>query len=298
MPPRILVTFMRRACVNPPLGRALASTDASRGAMRKRSVVGSFLFRRLDDGTPHVALFRRSANVNTYQHKYAAVSGGIEAEDATPLDAALREINEETRLTANSVEYLCSGVPWSFFDESLNYQWSVYPFAFSWPVEAEAREELTLGPEHEGYAWFKPNELKEEDLSGGILDSLRRVWPTGDLADIDVLGRYCLGEGATDARRDADAAFDVFRETVGNLNAESEGWWTHVRLAAWHVWNYSDESIRATLLGRLVNGLKKIEGLPREPALQQRVVSVLGDVGGGASTQDAETIFAGLWEKI
>ena len=39
------------------------------GPPTKRSVVGSFLFRRHeDDGSPRVALFKRSAKVNTYQY--------------------------------------------------------------------------------------------------------------------------------------------------------------------------------------------------------------------------------------
>lgn len=230
------------------------------------------------------------------------MSGGIEAEDATPLDAALREIKEETQLTSQSVRYLCSGPTWSFYDKKLNYQWTVYPFAFYWPASAEAREPLVLGWEHEGYHWFKPQELKEEDLSGGILDSLRRVWPTGGLVGIDVLGRYCLGDGVdngVDPRRDTETALAVFRGTVAGIDTEDPEWWTNVRLAAWHIWNYSDERIRGPLLARLVADLQKLEGLQRDAGLKERAAKALGqvDLGDSQAQLDAHQVFADLWES-
>lgn len=244
--------------------RTLASaTNNNQERLQKRAVVGSFLFRRHKDGTPRVALFRRSDKVSTYAHKYACISGGVEPEDASPLKAALRELHEETSLTPESLRYLCLGKPWSFVDRDVNYEWSIHPFAFHW--KEGAREGLNLGWEHEGHAWFQPHEIKESETAAGVVESLRRVWPEGDLGKIPVLASYILGEatGAPsggDARFDADGAFAVFRKTVASITTkDSVQWRRGARLAAWHVWNHSDESVKAPLLSRIVSGLELLE---------------------------------------
>lgn len=252
--PSLSQTFQRRY--------ATAAPDAP---LQKRAVVGSFLFRRHQDGTPRVALFKRSSQVNTYAHKYGCISGGVEPEDATPLKAALRELHEETSLTPESLQYLCLGKPYSFVDNDVNYEWSVHPFAFHW--REGGKEGLNLGWEHEGHAWFKPHQVKESETAAGVVESLRRVWPEGDLGKIPILTSYILGEAPSpstgtdrDARLSADDAFTVFRKTISSITTkDSVQWRRGVRLAAWHVWNHADKSVKAPLLGRLVSGLELLE---------------------------------------
>ena len=311
-----------------PSRRALAT--AAEQPRRKRAVVGSFLFRRSPtDGTPRVALFRRSARVDTYAHKYACISGGVEPSDASPLEAALREIDEETSLTPRSLRYLCLGRPWSFVDDAVNYEWSVHPFAFHWPEGGG--ESLRLGWEHEGHAWFEPHLVSEGETAGGVVESLRRVWPEGDLGRIPVLTSYILGEettspgGGRDARLDADAAFSVFRKTVGSITTrDSVQWRRGARLSAWHVWNHADASVKAPLLSRLVAGLELLEQLlePQNvglaPDFEKLAAMALdnvapqsverrgrekGAVGGEGEdevrflTDEADRFFSGLWRE-
>lgn len=253
------------------------------------------------------------------RHKYAAIGGGVEPEDGSPLQAALREIYEETCLTEDSLRLLSAGEPYSFVDKSVNYEWSVHPFAFHWP--ADAREPLTLGWEHEGHAWFRPREIREQDVAGGVIESLRRVWPEGILGEKETLCRYCLGEAAgekkekatADARRDAGEAYDVFRTTVGELSVhecgEADEWRRLVRLAAWHVWNHADASIKAPLLAKLLPGLELVEMLLESQrdelapeferlaamALENGTVPAEGDAKD--LTRGADRFFSGLWKS-
>lgn len=254
------------------------------------------------------------------RRKYATISGGIEPEDASPFKAALRELHEETRLTPESLNYLCPGKPYSFIDNRVHYEWSVYPFAFHWP--ADAKEPLVLGWEHDGHAWFRPHEILESDVAAGVIESLRRVWPEGSLGQVDVLCRYCLGEAVgeetkSDARLDASEAFRIFSSTVKGLTtSNTDEWRRQVRLAAWHVWNHSEQSVKAPLLTQLLPGLELLEQL-LEPqhqelapqfeklaamALENVRVQHMDDQGVTSEsnltylTHEADRFFSGLWE--
>ena len=45
-----------------------------------------------------VAIFRRCATMPTFPHHWAAISGSIEDDDINPLEAAVRELKEETNI--------------------------------------------------------------------------------------------------------------------------------------------------------------------------------------------------------
>jgi ADP-ribose pyrophosphatase YjhB (NUDIX family) len=278
----------------------------------------------------NASLFRPETDrqlTSSIRHKYAAISGGVEPEDATPLKAALREIHEETSLTSDSLHYLCLGNPYSFVDPKVNYEWSVHPFAFHWPSTADGA--LTLGWEHEGYAWFRPREIRESDVAGGVLESLRRVWPEGALGDVDGLCQYCLGEAVVrresgkDVRGDASEAFNVFASTVKEITPatnDADQWRRQARLAAWHVWNYSHPGVKGPLLARLVPTLEQLEELllpqsqqPQElgPQFEKLVTTALdsartrhvdndqADVSENSPkrlAQKADRFFSALWD--
>ncbi|GJN73786.1 hypothetical protein PLICBS_007869 [Purpureocillium lilacinum] len=101
--------------------------------LEKRAVAVSFLFKYPGgnlDARPRVAFFRRSGAVNTYQHKYAPISGSVEASDASPLATAWRELSEETTLTARQLRLFRQGKPYTFSDTSVGREWTINPFAF------------------------------------------------------------------------------------------------------------------------------------------------------------------------
>ncbi|EED14597.1 translation initiation factor eIF-2B subunit family protein [Talaromyces stipitatus ATCC 10500] len=177
-------------------------------AMEKRSVVSSFLFKLCDSQahTTKVALFRRSNKVHTYQHHLAPISGSIDSQtDATPVAAAWRELKEETTLTSPAVKLWRKGRSFSFQDESVGREWTIYPFAFLLKPPAEGGPEaankvedshsddgdgITFDWEHDFYNWHDPDEvLSRLDQDGAnaticgqklvprIADSLRNVYP-------------------------------------------------------------------------------------------------------------------------
>ncbi|KAK7228131.1 hypothetical protein V2G26_000301 [Clonostachys chloroleuca] len=286
--------------------RSFASTARRAQNLQKRAVVGSFLLRRDPDGVPEVALFRRTNKVNTYQHKYATISGGIEPTDPTPLAAAKRELREETTLDANSdLRFLCRGAPYSFVDRKANYEWSVHPFAFRLPPGSE--RSIRLGFEHESYRWFPADRIPVPELAAGIVESLRRVWPEGPLGRVTALSRFVLRE-ELDTNSSVDAAWGAFAQAAGERLAEGrEEWWRLVRLAGWHVWNNSEAAVRGEVLLRVVRALAVVrtlvegQGEVLEEGFEKLVVRELESVRleseeDGRVAELADRLFGDLWE--
>ncbi|CAH0051238.1 unnamed protein product [Clonostachys solani] len=285
--------------------RCFSSTARRAQDLQRRAVVGSFLLRRDQDGTPEVALFRRTNKVSTYQHKYATISGGIEPTDPTPLDAAKRELKEETTLDADSdLRLLCRGAPYSFVDRRASYEWSVHPFAFRLPPGAE--RSIRLGFEHESYRWFPADQIPIPELAAGIVESLRRVWPEGALGRVEALSRFVLRED--DDAGSVDAAWGAFAQAAGERLAEGrEEWWRLVRLAGWHVWNNSDAAVRGEVLGRVVPALALVrtlvegQGEVLAEGFEKLVAKELGSVRlareeEGQVAELADRLFGDLWE--
>ncbi|CAJ2505861.1 Uu.00g132550.m01.CDS01 [Anthostomella pinea] len=245
-------------------------------AIQRRAVAGSFLFKIPggDEKQARVALFRRSAKVRTYQHKLAPLSGSVEAEDASPIATALREIQEETTLTPSSLELLRVGKPYSFTDESVGREWTINPFAFRLkdPTEGGKGEAgITLDWEHDGVEWFDPLQVKESDEFGGVpklVDSLRRVWPEHDLGSH--AGKI-LTDGLQNLRNDHESgarqlaafAISILKNLVNHMDYSTpvgELWWARVRMAAWHICK-SRESMGAAITSAVVKALDRIEAI-------------------------------------
>lgn len=193
----------------------------------------------------------------------------------------------------------------------------MFPFAFHWPSNGE--EQLTLGDDHVSHTWFQTDQIPESEVAAGVHESLRRVWPEGALGKIEPLVSFCLGEATmegskTNARQDAVAAFKVFVETVKEITAgDADEWRRQVRLAAWHVWNHSDESIQGPVLARLLPGLELLEqllapqGKDLAPQFEKLAGMALENVAAHLDesftnttdikhlTQQADLFFAGLW---
>jgi len=93
---------------------SMAGTDASTDAppaIRRKHVTTAFV----ENDNGDVLLVLRSAKVGTYQHKYGAVSGGVE-----PYDASLAARAEQEVRMWGAVARGKGGEPWGRGEESSN----------------------------------------------------------------------------------------------------------------------------------------------------------------------------------
>nr|WNZ75426.1 hypothetical protein [Trichoderma harzianum] len=226
--------------------------------LAKKAVAVSFIFQfpdGNDSNKPRVALFRRSGEVNTYQHKYAPISGGVEVSDASPLATAWRELHEETTLTASSLRLFRQGKPYSFTDPSVGRIWTINPFAFI--LKPAGEEKITIDWEHEGYEWFDPDEVTDDESFQGVprlKESLRRVW-----FDID-LGKDAGGvlaarlktlqeDHESGARQLASTALNIYLDVIPRIDTSNrETWWKNIQFTGWHLWKNGRESMGAPIL--------------------------------------------------
>ncbi|KAM0250512.1 hypothetical protein ACHAQJ_008603 [Trichoderma viride] len=239
--------------------------------LKKSAVAVSFIFKFPDGDVsrrPQIALFRRSGEVNTYRHKLAPISGGVELTDVNPLATAWRELHEETTLTATSLRLFRQGKPYSFADADVGRLWTINPFAFILKSPRQGGEGITIDWEHEGYQWFDPDEVTDDESFQGVprlKESLRRVW-----FDID-LGKdagSALGAGlkilqddhVSGARQLAAKALDVYLDVIPRIETiDRTLWWKNIRFAGWHLWKNGRESMGATILSVLISSLDIIE---------------------------------------
>ncbi|KAL0943054.1 translation initiation factor eif-2b subunit family protein [Colletotrichum truncatum] len=249
--------------------------DSGKKPMTRRIVVSSFIFKFPPDSGPQVALFRRSDKVRTYQHRLAPVSGSVDKDDPSPLDAAWREINEETGLTPATLTLLRKGKDYRFADESIGREWVIHPFAFRLKShEDEAR--IKIDWEHTGFQWFDPREVRDVDEFGGVpklAESLRRVWFEIELGEKrgEILNDGLVAlqrDHESGARQLAGKALDVLVDVMAEGDESLTKWWRNTRLAAWHLWKNVRESMGAAILNVIVRSLAIIE---------QEVRSVDGD---------------------
>jgi 8-oxo-dGTP pyrophosphatase MutT (NUDIX family) len=99
-----------------------------------------------------ILILKRSDKVRTHKRKWAGVSGYIESGE-TDSETALKEIREETGLTADSVELIRKGEPIHVQDGMR--VWIVHPFLFK-----ANTNKITIDWEHTEYRWIAPDELK------------------------------------------------------------------------------------------------------------------------------------------
>ncbi|KAK1246160.1 hypothetical protein MKX07_005229 [Trichoderma sp. CBMAI-0711] len=243
--------------------------------LRECAVAVSFIFQFPDgdeERTPRVALFRRSGQVNTYQHKFAPISGGVEVTDENPLATAWRELREETTLTSASLRLFRQGKPYSFADPSVGRRWTINPFGFVLKPAAEGgsgEEGITIDWEHEGYEWFNPDEVTDDESFQGVprlKESLRRVW-----FDID-LGKEAgraLAASIRSLQNDHEsgagllaiaAYYHLYEDVIPKLDtSDREKWWRNVRIAAWHLYKNGRESMSAAILNGMLSILDTID---------------------------------------
>ncbi|KAJ9230354.1 hypothetical protein DTO207G8_4663 [Paecilomyces variotii] len=242
--------------------------------LTKRSVVSSLIFKfpESGNGTPVVALFRRSDKVNTYRHHLAPISGSIDKTDPNPLSAAWREIKEETTLTPESLALFRQGKPFTFSDPSIGREWTIHPFGFRLKTKDEGgkgEEGIQTDWEHEGWEWHDPSTVIDSQEFGGVprlKETLSRVWFETDmgkeagniLADgLDTL----KNDHESGARELAAIALSIFRKVIVGMRDDigRERWWELVRIAGWHLWKNGRESMGAAIVNVIVSALTSIE---------------------------------------
>ncbi|ROV92150.1 hypothetical protein VSDG_07551 [Cytospora chrysosperma] len=259
--------------------RSDGDKDTGKPPLEKRSVVSSFLYKFVDENgqvKPKVALFKRSGQVRSYQHRWAVISGSIDPDDPSPQAAAWREIQEETTLTRSSLELMRQGKSYVLPDESIGREWTIYPFAFRLKEEREGgkgERAIKLDWEHETWAWYDPMEIEDSERFGAVprlAESLRRVWFEKDLGvDAGAVLTNGLDRLKNDyesgARQLASVALEILRDIVLKMDTcqPPEAWWSKVRFASWHIWKNGRESMGAAILSGLLSALKSIEDVIR-----------------------------------
>ncbi|UKZ57290.1 hypothetical protein TrVGV298_011143 [Trichoderma virens] len=236
--------------------------------LAKRAVAVSFIF-QFPDGDPsqkpRVALFRRSG-INTPPSPAAS-----KPQMQLPLATAWRELAEETTLTSTSLRLFRQGKPYSFADASVGRMWTINPFSFILKSAKEGgrgEEGITIDWEHEGYKWFDPDEITDEESFQGVprlKESLRRVWFDIDLGK-DAGGVLAAGlralqdDHASGARQLASAALEIYLDVIARLDtSDRDTWWKNVRFTAWHLWKNGRESMGAPILSVVLSSLDIIE---------------------------------------
>ncbi|MCJ1330770.1 Initiation factor 2B-like protein [Thelotrema lepadinum] len=111
------------------------------GAAKPTPMVSSFITMLGTGNTTRILLLKRSPTASPFPSLWAACSGRIEASDHTPQLAALREIKEETSISANRLKLVKAGEP--FQVGGGNKTWKVW--SFLWAVKFGKGEESREG---------------------------------------------------------------------------------------------------------------------------------------------------------
>ncbi len=100
-----------------------------------------------------ILILKRSGNVRTMKFLWAGISGYIENE--SPLERALKEIEEETGLVNESVTLVYPGQPIEAVEYSMpEVTWVIHPFLFNSKTAL-----ITMDWEHEEYRWIAPKDI-------------------------------------------------------------------------------------------------------------------------------------------
>ncbi len=116
------------------------------------------------DGT-HVLLLRRRDDAPSFPGRWSAVSGIVETGE-TPLEAAIREVREETGIALNQGDMIRKGMP--IMVRERDVIWRVHPFLFR-----ATRQEITLDWENEDFRWVSVEELSNMPLVPMLLEVVK-----------------------------------------------------------------------------------------------------------------------------
>lgn len=120
--------------------------------------------------------------------------------------------------------------------------------------------------EHEGWEWFDPQDVKEDE-SGvpRLAESLHRVWFE---AQMNEEASRALQSGLLQLKNDHQSgshelttiALTRFRDVLVHLRDDPNWWWT-ARMAAWHMWKNGRESMSSATQNAFLAVLGDLEKL-------------------------------------
>lgn len=136
--------------------------------MKQRHVVTSILMNK-----GKVLILKRSKKVGSFRGKWAGVSGFIEKNE-TPLQAAFKEIREETCLKKKDVKLWAKAEPVTTRKGGI--EWVVHPFLF------ETRTgKIKTDWEHDCCEWIHAKDMKKyktvprlEEIAKKLLDARKK----------------------------------------------------------------------------------------------------------------------------
>ena len=138
----------------------MSSNFDIRSVLEVRKVVTAFLER---DGK--ILLVQRSQAVRTHQGLWAGISGYLEH---APLEQALIEIQEETRLNKEDVALRRQGQPVDVPDPEHAIRWVVHPFLF----HVKRPDAIRLDWENVEMRWILPAEIDDYTTVPGLKQAL------------------------------------------------------------------------------------------------------------------------------
>lgn len=185
--------------------------------------------------------------------------------------AAWREIEEETTLTTQNLEFWRHGKPFSFSDASVGRKWTVHPFAFRLRNAGKdgLRDALiNINWEHDDLEWHDPGKVVDSEDFGGVphlADSLGRVWFERDMIQgASQALQSCLEELQAGQRSGSHELTSIALKGVRDVLVHLQGdpkWWETTRMAAWHIWKNGQESTGASMLSALLGALDDLEDM-------------------------------------
>lgn len=159
-----------KACATEAALRLLAKYLASRIATARSSdfspkhVVTCFL-----EHNGKLLIVKRSNKVGTYQGRWSAVSGYLDADDT--LAQAYTEIREETGLNSVDIDLITRGKPLEIIDEALSTKWTIHPFRFA----TQKPDRIKLDWENLEMKWILPSELAVFETVPGLESAYRHT---------------------------------------------------------------------------------------------------------------------------
>ncbi len=121
-----------------------------------------------------ILLLQRSQEVGTYKGLWGGITGFVEP-DETPLQTAIKEIYEETKISEHDIVLKQRLDPISFTDEykGQQYDWFVHPFIFLLITE----KKIQLDWEHVGYQWINPGDIERLHTVPRLKEIVEKVFP-------------------------------------------------------------------------------------------------------------------------
>ncbi|MCZ6679464.1 MAG: NUDIX domain-containing protein [Candidatus Poribacteria bacterium] len=191
--------------------------------MRERRVVTAFL-----ESGGKILILKRSGKVSTYTHHWAGVSGSI-AGDESPDARVRKEIEEETGLPPEAVQFIRKGKPLRVEDGDT--LWTVYPFLYHVPEPEQIRTDW----EHVEKRWIAPDALAAYQTVPNLKDTLDRVYleeaVAAPIADIEADREHGAAELAS-------MALEVLKKAVEQESLQGpEECFAHLSNVGWHLRN-------------------------------------------------------------